>query len=112
MKSIEKQVAVNQAILAQSLETNTNSNLGEQLAASRLLAAQGLLNSQFRSAVGFRPVVTPLPEGTTMTASAVISADRRYVRVTPTPLFSGVTDVFTFNFATGDTGGGTQPPQQ
>jgi hypothetical protein len=114
-KSIEKQVAVNQAILAQSLETNSNDKLAEQLAASRLLAAQGLLNSQFRSAVGFRPVVTPLPEGTTLTASAVISADRRYVRVTPTPLFSGVTDVFTFNFATGtqtNTGGGTMNQTQ
>ncbi len=109
-RSIEKQVAVNRSILAQSLETNASDNLADQLAASRLLAAQALLNSRFRTAVGFRPVVTPLPEGTTLSASAVISADRRYVRITPSPLFSGVTDVFTFNFATGDQGVSPNPP--
>ena len=36
-----------------------------------------------------------------MTATAVVSADRRYVRITPSPLFSGVTQVQTFNFVTG-----------
>ena len=81
----------------------------EQLATDRILAARGLLGSQFRQAVGFRPVVTPLPEGTTLSVSGVISADRRYVRITPSPLFSGVTDVFTFNFVSGDQGTGPNP---
>jgi hypothetical protein len=36
-----------------------------------------------------------------MAATAVISADRRYVRISVVPLFSSVGDVTTFNFATG-----------
>jgi hypothetical protein len=47
------------------------------------------------------PVITTLPEGTNMSAIAVVSADRRYVRITPTPLFSSIPEVNTFNFATG-----------
>jgi hypothetical protein len=51
-------------------------------------------------------VITTLPEGTNFQASAVISADRRYVRVTSTPFFSLIGDVSTFNFATGNSTGG------
>jgi hypothetical protein len=36
-----------------------------------------------------------------MTATAVISADRRYVRITAVPFFSVIGEVQTFNFATG-----------
>ena len=36
-----------------------------------------------------------------MAATAVISADRRYVRISVVPLFSSIGDVTTFNFATG-----------
>ena len=52
-------------------------------------------------AVGFQPVITVLPEGTNLIATAVISADRRYVRYSGVPLFSAVTEVNTFNLATG-----------
>jgi hypothetical protein len=61
-------------------------------------------------AVGFQPVIITLPEGAFMSATAVISADRRYVRFTGTPVFSGIAEVNTFNFATGasgTSGGGT-----
>ncbi len=51
------------------------------------------------------PVITTLPEGANMSAQAVVSADRRYVRITATPLFSTIPEVSTFNFATG--GGST-----
>jgi len=57
-----------------------------------------------RRGVGVRPVITVLPEGTNFMSSAVISADRRYVRVEPMPLFSGIGEVSTFTF-TGDTTG-------
>ncbi|HEX7446167.1 MAG TPA: VWA domain-containing protein [Pirellulales bacterium] len=58
-----------------------------------------------RGAVGYQPVIVSLPKGATMTvAPAVVSADRRYVRVTSIPLFSGVTEVNTFNYATGASG--------
>ncbi len=52
-------------------------------------------------AVGFMPVVISLPEGTGLFAQAVVSADRRYVRLTATPFFSFVAEVNTFNMQTG-----------
>jgi hypothetical protein len=38
-----------------------------------------------------------------MSALAIVSADRRYVRITTSPMFTSITDVFTFSF-TGATG--------
>jgi hypothetical protein len=61
----------------------------------------------FRSgAVGYQPVISTLPEGTNMFATAVVSADRRYVRVTVMPLFSGVGQVTQFNFSGAGARGG------
>jgi uncharacterized membrane protein YgcG/tetratricopeptide (TPR) repeat protein len=51
--------------------------------------------------VGFQPVIATFPEGSQMLARAVISGDRRFVRVTPTPFFSFISEVNVFNFATG-----------
>jgi hypothetical protein len=51
--------------------------------------------------VGFQPVIVTLPEGAMMSGTAVISADRRYVRFSGQPLFSGVTEVNIFNTSTG-----------
>jgi len=51
--------------------------------------------------VGFTPQITVLPEGVSMTVQAVISADRRYVRLTVIPSFTAITDVQTFSFASG-----------
>jgi tetratricopeptide (TPR) repeat protein len=51
--------------------------------------------------VGYQPQVSVLPEGVNLFARAVVSADRRYVRVTATPLFSTVGQVQQFG------GGGT-----
>jgi hypothetical protein len=59
-----------------------------------------------RGGVGFRPELTVLPEGATLSTLAIISADRRYVRITPVPFFSQIGDVTTFNFVTGEEGGG------
>ena len=50
-------------------------------------------------AVGFQPVIAQIPDGINLTVQAVISADRRFVRLTLLPLFQNVTDVFTFSFA-------------
>jgi hypothetical protein len=60
-----------------------------------------------RRAVGFQPQITQLPEGAGMSTLAIISADRRYVRISPAPFFSQIGDVTTFNFVTGSEGGGT-----
>ena len=48
------------------------------------------------------PVIAILPEGTTLSVQAVVSADRRYVRLTLIPFFSEIRDVETFTF-TGST---------
>lgn len=62
--------------------------------------------------VAFTPNVQIIREGVVLTVSAVVSADRRYVRLSLVPNFTSVTDIFTFTFsgaagASGQTGGGT-----
>jgi hypothetical protein len=58
-------------------------------------------------APGYQPVITVLADGVQNTAMAVISGDRRYVRLTMQPMFTAITDVNTFTFFTGNvnTGG-------
>ncbi len=51
--------------------------------------------------VGYSPVVVPITSGASLSASAVVSADRRYVRIGLQPSFTNVTDVFTFSFVNG-----------
>lgn len=55
-----------------------------------------------RGAVGYQPEITWIPEGTMAMVTAVVSADRRYVRITPSPNFSAIREVNTFNFFTGE----------
>jgi hypothetical protein len=61
--------------------------------------------------VGYMPIIIALPEGANMTATGVVSADRRYVRITCVPLFSAIAKVTTFSMDTGasatQAGGGT-----
>jgi Flp pilus assembly secretin CpaC len=54
--------------------------------------------------VGFTPQITVLQEGVSLTVTAVISADRRFVRLTVVPSFTNITDVFTFSFVSGGQG--------
>lgn len=56
-----------------------------------------------RAPAGFFPVITVLPQGASLTASAVVSPDRRHVRVNVNPFFSSIGPVDTFNFYTGET---------
>jgi len=51
-----------------------------------------------RGRTGFTPIVTTLSEGVSMSAMAVVSGDRRFVRITTVPAFTAITDVFTFSF--------------
>jgi len=55
------------------------------------------------SGVGYAPVIITLPEGTNYMAFGVVSADRRYVRITCVPYFSQVSDVHTFSIGSGAT---------
>ncbi len=46
-----------------------------------------------------QPVITILPEGTQLNVRAVVSGDRRFVKMTLVPFFSQITQVDTFQFA-------------
>ncbi|MCG8449736.1 MAG: general secretion pathway protein GspD [Pirellulales bacterium] len=50
-----------------------------------------------------QPVIVVLSEGTMMTVQAVVSDDRRYVRLTLVPFFSQIGDVQTFTFEGSET---------
>jgi general secretion pathway protein D len=50
-----------------------------------------------------QPVIVVLSEGTFMTVQAVVSNDRRFVRMTIVPFFSKIGDVQTFTFSGTDT---------
>jgi hypothetical protein len=93
---------VNQAILAQQLST-----LGSG-AGTTPSTVSGTVPNPFGNnggffpfgrggAVGYMPVIVTLPEGPNLSATGVVSADRRYVRITSTPLFTAVPEVSTFN---------------
>lgn len=49
-------------------------------------------------AAAHQPVITVLSEGTSMSVQAVVSADRRFVRLTLVPFFSQIGDVEEFTF--------------
>ena len=100
-------------ILAQQLAAAADPAALQNFAASRSMSGSmsNLSMSPFvvgwrpvvgRGAVGYQPVIITLPEGANLAATAVISADRRYVRITCVPLFSGIAEVHTFNMASGD----------
>lgn len=71
-----------------------------------------------RPAVGYQPIITVLSEGVSLSALAVVSGDRRYVRLSMAPTFSAITDVFTFSFINsgnpngGGGGGGVLQPRR
>ncbi|MFM8414642.1 MAG: hypothetical protein ACKOCX_07950, partial [Planctomycetota bacterium] len=103
------QAAIGRAVLAQQLASIDDPAAAASLSESRSAGdaggpAAGLPAFTGRGAAGYQPIVSTLPEGTNMSARAVVSADRRYVRVTAQPLFSGVGQVKQFNFS----GGGAQ----
>lgn len=99
------QNAVNQAILAQQMGGLNNSvgNAGQNFANAQGLnqALANRLGIGRPGAVGYRPNITVLPEGAQFLSNAVISADRRYVRVSPSPSFTLIAEVYTFNFVSG-----------
>lgn len=76
-----------------------------QLIRTRQQLQQQLLRQRLyggRRPVGFSPVITWLPTGTSLQAGAVVSPDRRHVRINALPFFSHV-PYYTFNLRTGDT---------
>ena len=111
--AVERQQQISRAVLAQQIGSLGDPSIIPDRAAVRGLDLRRQLALAGRGAVGFQPVIITLPEGTQMIATGVISADRRYVRITAAPSFTGIGDVTTFTFAgaaaptdTGDGGGG------
>lgn len=61
----------------------------------------------FTAGVGFQPVVGLIGEGVSLTASAVVSSDRRFVRLSVAPFFNTLREIQTFSFqSTGPAGQG------
>ncbi len=105
--AVKRQNVVNQTVLAQQIDQFSDPSIfpdrnGEL---ELLRRRRGLLG---RGAVGFQPVIITLPQGTQMVATAVVSPDRRYVRISAAPSFTGIGNVTTFTFAgvADRTGGG------
>jgi len=53
---------------------------------------------QVGGAIGYTPVVDIISEGISAGGMAIVSADRRFVRLNVSPVFSDITDVITFSF--------------
>jgi hypothetical protein len=105
--AVERQQQVSRAVLAQQIESASDarvlSSSSDALRRRRALGALGV-----GGAVGYQPIIQTLPEGTQLGVQGVISADRRYVRISAGPTFSTIGDVQTFTFAgrAEETGGG------
>jgi hypothetical protein len=116
-RAVDRQHALGRAVMAQQLANNRA--IGSLADPSAIPDRGGFDPRQAfgrGGAVGFQPVITVLPEGTNFFATGVVSADRRYVRITSVPFFSQIGDITTFTFAgasrndTDDGGGGDPEP--
>jgi type II secretory pathway component GspD/PulD (secretin) len=67
---------------------------------------QALLPIVGPGAVAYTPVIGLIPTGQTLTVTPVVSADRRYVRLTLTPFFNALNSLQTFTFGGAGVGGG------
>jgi len=105
--ALQRQQTINQNVLAQQLGDFSDPRISPVRGPGRDfdLARRLALNGQV-GAVGFQPIIQTLPDGVQMTATGVVSADRRYVRITASPSFTGIGDVTNFSFASQVQSGG------
>ncbi len=113
-----KMIRNTQAILAQQLNAANDPQAAAALAAAQQQSASSSAAASqmeqvtpyafptawangLHGAVGYQPIITVLPSGTNLMATGVVSADRRYVRITTVPLFSAISAVSSFNVASG-----------
>jgi tetratricopeptide (TPR) repeat protein len=109
-QDVAMQAGIGRAVLAQQLAAISDPAAAAAMSQSRGgMPVQPIPGMPFfgGGAVGNQPIVRTLPEGANMSARAVVTADRRYVRVNTQPLFSLVGQVTQFNFS----GGGAQGNQ-
>jgi von Willebrand factor type A domain len=104
---VNRQLALNRQILAQQIGSSLDQGTMSGLAQSRAAANNPGLPFFGGGAVGYAPQIIWLPEGAQLMGpggggvTAVVSADRRYVRISAAPFFSGVSQVNTFNTTSG-----------
>lgn len=67
----------------------------QQVGAGRAVGLNPLVGV---GAVGYQPVISVIPSGAMLGARAVVSPDRRYVRLSLSPSFTEVINVFNFQF--------------
>jgi hypothetical protein len=94
--AVKRQEKLSRSVLAQQISSGSDPRAlpvrpGDAARQAALFGGGG--------AVGFQPIIQVLPEGRMMVATAVVSADRRYVRIATAPIISAIGDVQTFTFA-------------
>jgi hypothetical protein len=93
--AVKRQKAISRAVLAQQISGGSDPS-----AFPGAFAGFGRQRAFFGGgAVGFQPIIQVLMEGTIMSVTGVVSADRRYVRIGAAPSFNTIGDVTTFTFA-------------
>ncbi len=93
--AVKRQETISRAILAQQLGSGSD---------ARILPVRPLDPRQAAffgraGAVGFQPIIQTISDGPSLIATAVVSADRRYVRIGAAPSFNTIGEVQTFTFA-------------
>jgi hypothetical protein len=105
--AVEKQVLVNRAVLAQQMRALVDPSVGQRSGSGSLSGGVPIgigpggqpVVLRRGGAVGYQPVVQSFPAGTFLTVTtAVVSSDRRYVRISASPSFTAIGDVTTFTF--------------
>ena len=103
---LSSQREVGRAVLAQQLATMDDPSLVDTLTSSRPpSSAGGRVPNRYTTSgpVGYQPQISTLTDGAELSVLAVVSGDRRYVRITAEP---------SFTFTDGGGGGGNQGGNQ
>ncbi len=96
--AVKRQETLSRSVLAQQIRQR----LGPDAAAGSAAGCDSHARAAFFGRTRRRRLpadLQTLPEGTMMSAIGVVSADRRYVRIAVSPIFSTIGDVQTFTFA-------------
>jgi hypothetical protein len=95
-------------VLGQTTSTDTDTGSGSGGSGSGEGSGPNIGNYLYpTSAVGYQPQVTMMEWGAQLMTNAIISPDRRYVRMSPMPMFQQLRGVMTYNVGTGGGGGGS-----
>ncbi|PQO27549.1 hypothetical protein C5Y96_18650 [Blastopirellula marina] len=102
--AVETQAAMTRELIAAKLNNAAEGSTASEEYVADVEEGSNDFVRRVRNSVGYRPVITTLPEGANFSAFAVVSADRRYVRFNGTPLFSSIGEVTSYTFQGTNTG--------